>query len=525
MDRGSRLFDRMSAIPVGRRLAISFGIVLVLAATVGASSLLGLAQVNSASNELASRWLPAVENLQRARGAFLDHVELESKLARATDAGYMSEYEEKMTAARADFDSRMRFYAVTAPEGEEKKLLDAIIASSNEHFAAAANVQKLARAGKHDDAIEVFDGSARMTADETLLSLDRLREFDFTSGAGAAANADRVYHRTFLAAIVLLGVSLLAGAAFAALLARSLRLQLGGEPADAARILQTVARGDLTSAIAVRAGDTRSVMASIAAMQASLASVVGRVRSGSEQVATASAQIAQGNQDLSSRTEAQAASLQQTASSMETLSTTVRASTDSARTANGIAGAASAAATRGGESVRRVVATMDDIAGSGQKMAEIIGVIDGIAFQTNILALNAAVEAARAGDQGRGFAVVAGEVRNLAQRSAQAAREIKDMIEESIERVNGGNHLAVEAGAAMEEIVAQVSRVSDLIGEITSSALEQDSGIAQINEAVTQMDRTTQQNAALVEQASAAATSLHQQAEQLVGAVSVFRVA
>jgi methyl-accepting chemotaxis protein len=209
---------------------------------------------------------------------------------------------------------------------------------------------------------------------------------------------------------------------------------------------------------------------------------------------------------------------------METLATTVRAGAESARTANSIAGAASDSATRGGVSVRRVVATMDEIARSSQKMAEIISVIDGIAFQTNILALNAAVEAARAGEQGRGFAVVAGEVRNLAQRSAQAAHEIKDMISESIDRVSGGNQIAIEAGAAMEEIVAQVSRVTDLIGEITSSSVEQSSGIAQINEAVTDMDRGTQQNAALVEEASAAAASLRQQAEELVTAVSVFRV-
>jgi methyl-accepting chemotaxis protein len=436
----------------------------------------------------------------------------------------MAEYEEKIQADRAEIEARIAAYDARVTGEDERKLVGALRRSLREHWEAAASVVKLGRAGKADDAREVFEGAAKMTSDEAFLALDRLRDFDFEAGKMASANADAQYRIAFLGAGGLLAVALLAGSALAFLLARSLKSQLGGEPAEVARILQTVARGDLTSSIAVASGDQRSVMASLNTMQQGLVQVVTQVRNGSEQVATASAQIAQGNQDLSARTEAQAASLEETASSMETLATTVRAGAESARTANSIAGAASDSATRGGVSVRRVVATMDEIARSSQKMAEIISVIDGIAFQTNILALNAAVEAARAGEQGRGFAVVAGEVRNLAQRSAQAAHEIKDMISESIDRVSGGNQIAIEAGAAMEEIVAQVSRVTDLIGEITSSSVEQSSGIAQINEAVTDMDRGTQQNAALVEEASAAAASLRQQAEELVTAVSVFRV-
>jgi methyl-accepting chemotaxis protein len=259
-------------------------------------------------------------------------------------------------------------------------------------------------------------------------------------------------------------------------------------------------------------------------MRAQFSQVVGEVRNGVESVSTASGEIAAGNQDLSSRTEQQASSLQETAASMEELTTTVKQSADNARQANQLANTASEAASKGGAVVGQVVSTMEEITASSRKIADIISVIDGIAFQTNILALNAAVEAARAGEQGRGFAVVAGEVRNLAQRSAQAAREIKTLISDSVEKVDAGSKQVAEAGATMNEIVTQVRRVTDLIGEISSAALEQSSGIGQVNEAITQMDQVTQQNAALVEQSAAAAASLKAQANQLAEAVAVFKL-
>jgi methyl-accepting chemotaxis protein len=265
-------------------------------------------------------------------------------------------------------------------------------------------------------------------------------------------------------------------------------------------------------------------MQALKGMNANLAKVVGDVRAGTDTIATASSQIAAGNQNLSMRTEEQASSLEETAASMEELTSTVKQNADNARQANQLARTASEVAIKGGNVVNQVVDTMASINASSKKIVDIIGVIDGIAFQTNILALNAAVEAARAGEQGRGFAVVAAEVRNLAQRSAAAAKEIKGLIDDSVGKVDAGSALVGEAGKTMEEIVGSVKRVSDIIGEITAASQEQTSGIEQINQAITQMDQVTQQNAALVEEASAAAQSLQEQAGSLVEAVSVFRL-
>jgi methyl-accepting chemotaxis protein len=286
-----------------------------------------------------------------------------------------------------------------------------------------------------------------------------------------------------------------------------------------------VAQGDLSVHIDVKAGDDTSLMAQLKAMRDSLSRVVSDVRHNSEAVASASQQIAQGNQDLSQRTEQQASALQETAASMEQLGSTVKQNADNARQANQLAQGASTVAVKGGEVVGQVVETMKGINDSSKKIADIISVIDGIAFQTNILALNAAVEAARAGEQGRGFAVVASEVRSLAQRSAAAAKEIKSLIGVSVERVEQGSVLVDQAGATMTEIVASIKRVTDIMGEISAASTEQSSGVAQVGDAVSQMDQATQQNAALVEQSAAAAESLKNQAQQLVQAVAVFKIA
>jgi methyl-accepting chemotaxis protein len=307
-------------------------------------------------------------------------------------------------------------------------------------------------------------------------------------------------------------------------ISRSLLRQLGGEPGQAADITRRIAEGDLGVAIELKTGDESSLLHAIKGMRDSLAKVVGEVRHGADTIATASSQIAAGNQDLSSRTEEQASSLEQTAASMEELTSTVKQNADNARQANQLAVSASEVAVKGGSVVSQVVDTMASINESSRKIVDIIGVIDGIAFQTNILALNAAVEAARAGEQGRGFAVVASEVRNLAQRSAAAAKEIKGLIGDSVEKVAAGSALVGEAGHTMEEIVASVKRVTDIMGEITSASQEQTSGIEQINQAITQMDQVTQQNAALVEEASAAAQSLQEQTDGLSQVVGMFRL-
>ncbi len=330
--------------------------------------------------------------------------------------------------------------------------------------------------------------------------------------------------RTFWTLSTLIVLAMVIGSLFGLWLVRTIMRQLGGEPTYAAAIAQEVAQGNLAVPVQLRAGDEASVLAAMEAMRSNLARLVNDVRHSSESIATGASQIAMGNTDLSQRTESQASNLQETAASMEEMNSSVKQSVDTMQTASRLATSASATATRGGDVVRNVVSTMEGITTSSRKIGDIIGVIDSIAFQTNILALNAAVEAARAGEQGRGFAVVASEVRSLAQRSASAAKEIKELIGESVGKVEAGSQLVTEAGTTMDEIVQQVRQVADLIGEIGSATREQGQGISQVNDAVTQLDQMTQQNAALVEESAAAANSLSTQAAHLVQLVSVFRV-
>ncbi|MDO8449253.1 MAG: methyl-accepting chemotaxis protein [Rhodoferax sp.] len=323
-----------------------------------------------------------------------------------------------------------------------------------------------------------------------------------------------------ISTLVLAGILLVIGL----LISRGILKQLGSEPGYAADITHRIAEGDLTADIVLKNDDQASLLHAIKSMRDKFAAIVGQVRQGSESVATASAEIAQGNHDLSARTESQASALEETAASMEQLSATVKQNADSARQANQLAMSASSVAVKGGEVVGQVVETMKGINDSSRKISDIISVIDGIAFQTNILALNAAVEAARAGEQGRGFAVVASEVRSLAGRSAEAAKEIKSLINASVERVEHGTTLVDQAGTTMTEVVSSIRRVTDIMGEISSASSEQAAGVAQVGDAVAQMDQVTQQNAALVEQMAASAAGLRSQAKDLVQAVSVFQL-
>ncbi|WP_348638410.1 methyl-accepting chemotaxis protein [Paraburkholderia sp. D15] len=348
-------------------------------------------------------------------------------------------------------------------------------------------------------------------------------DWNITSGV-FIKDIDTVYYENLglnLAVVLVIGAVITLAML---LIIRNVRASLGGEPDQAARLAASIAQGDLTQLVEVRAGDTASMMAAMHGMQDRLQRTIGEIRRSAESIASATQQIAAGNSDLSQRTEQQAASLQETAASMEELTATVKQNADNARQASGLAHNASEIATRGNDVVNRVIGTMGEINDSSRQIADIIGVIEGIAFQTNILALNAAVEAARAGEQGRGFAVVAGEVRSLAQRSGTAAKEIKQLIGASVERVHNGSTLVQQAGTTMGEILQAVRRVTDIMGEIAAASEEQSTGIAQVGRAVTQMDEVTQQNAALVEQAAAAAASLQDQAGRLRETVSAFRV-
>jgi methyl-accepting chemotaxis protein len=359
------------------------------------------------------------------------------------------------------------------------------------------------------------------TLDDVLSELSTQKE---ARAATAATETSDLYASSRLFMLLLVAASVLTGIALGILITRSLTKQLGGEPAYAVDVATRIASGDLMTPVVTKAKDNSSLLFAMQGMRENLVKIVSQVRTGTDTIATASSQIAAGNLDLSSRTEEQASALEETASSMEEITSTVKQNADNSQQANQLAASASNIAVKGGDVVAQVVTTMSSITESSKKIVDIIGVIDGIAFQTNILALNAAVEAARAGEQGRGFAVVASEVRNLAQRSASAAKEIKELIGTSVEKVDAGSRLVEQAGTTMDEIVESVRRVTDIMAEITAASREQSAGIEQVNQAITQMDEVTQQNAALVEEAAAASQSLQEQASNLSEVVSVFKL-
>ena len=407
----------------------------------------------------------------------------------------------------------------SADEGDVKLMAD-IERIEAQYGAVALSIVRQARDGQRDEAVRRIAHECPPLLQSLVKAVDDFLKFEkvTTLHRTEASNASFSRDRTWLVGGALAAVAgaLLLGWLLSNLITRPLQ--------RAITIAQAVAAGDLSSDIHIESRDeTGQLMAALRQMNEGLLQMVSQIRQSAGSISTASQEIASGNQDLSSRTEQQASALQQTAASMQQMTSTVQHTADSSRQATQLAGAASAVAGRGGEVVQRVVATMGEISDSSRKIADIIGTIDGIAFQTNILALNAAVEAARAGEQGRGFAVVAGEVRLLAQRSAQAAREIKALIGASVDKVEAGSQLVAEAGATMRDIVSQVSRMTDLMSEINASATEQSSGIGQVNQAVASIDQGTQQNAALVEQSAAAAESLQQQAAGLLDVIAQFR--
>jgi methyl-accepting chemotaxis protein len=514
----------LKSLTIAKRLALGFGAALAVIVAIVVVGLMQIGSMRGATQDIADNWLPSVQRVGQMHTASSDIRIQEFKHVLNTDERAMAAIEKSMADLFTAFEADHKAYVGLISSDEERRIYEAFAVDWKRYLQLHDEILALSRKNENDKAKALLEGESKRYFDSSSASLVKLVELN-SAGAGAAAKVAEASYTT--ARNMLLGglvLGFLAAALSGLWVARAILGQLGGEPVDAAALASAIAAGDLSQTVKVKDADTISLMARLDAMQKSLKDVVYGVRQNAEGVATASAQIAQGNQDLSQRTEEQASALQQTAATMEQLSTTVRNNTDSAKQANQLAQGASVVAAQGGEVVGQVVSTMQGISDSSRKIGDIIGVIDGIAFQTNILALNAAVEAARAGEQGRGFAVVASEVRSLAQRSAEAAKEIKALIGRSVEQVEQGTLLVDRAGKTMGEIVGSIRRVSDIVAEITSASVEQSSGISQVGDAVGQMDQATQQNAALVEESAAAAESLKGQAQQLVQAVAVFKL-
>ena len=511
---------------LGTKLGAAFFSLVLLTAGLGAFAVRQMAAIDEHMEAIAENSLPGVELVGKLRLAANRIRRAEADHVLSVDDKEMAAIEKRIDELKSKLTEFQTTYEALIEPGEEREAyeryrrdrdayLTALTSSLTISRGGAATFEK-AKAHFHDVTAGAFD----VVADD----LTRLSDINMKGADAARKSARATYGHARDWTIALIALAVAAAGVLAFGIVRSITRQLGGEPGEAASLARSVAAGDLGVPVRLRAGDATSMMAQLKAMQESLSKVVADVRQNADSVATASAQIAQGNADLSSRTEEQAAALEETAASMEQLGSTVSQNADNAKQANQLALGASSLASRGGEVVGEVVHTMKGINESSRRIADIIGVIDGIAFQTNILALNAAVEAARAGEQGRGFAVVAAEVRSLAQRSAGAAKEIKDLIVASVERVERGSSLVDQAGVTMGEVVAAVRRVTDIMGEISAATAEQSAGVGQVGEAVSQMDQATQQNAALVEESAAAAESLKQQAQQLVQAVAVFKL-
>jgi methyl-accepting chemotaxis protein len=512
----------MNKLKIGARLNLAFGGVLLL--------LLVIAYIGWSSLSATKARMDVVVNENNVKIALSNSMLLELNLiARSarnyilyTDKEVQTRMRGRIDSAQASFGTDAGRLGALVRSEKAKQLYADIKIQGPETIRLLNQVTTMVDAGKADEAPAFLLSSVQKPQDGTFALLNSMVELLEKQNADHIEAMNAEYHSTVA---LLLGATVLAVLA-AVGLAWTITRSITGPINEAVAVAQTVAGGDLTTNIEVQGRDEVSeLLTALKAMTRSLASIVGEVRAGTQTISTASRQIATGNQDLSSRTEEQASSLEETASSMEELTSTVKQSADNARQANALANSASEVAVRGGAVVAQVVETMGSINESSKKIVDIIGVIDGIAFQTNILALNAAVEAARAGEQGRGFAVVASEVRNLAQRSASAAKEIKELIGDSVEKVGAGAKLVDQAGNTMDEIVASVKRVTDIMADIALASQEQNAGIEQINQAVSQMDQVTQQNAALVEEAAAAAESMQEQAVNLAQVVDAFKLA
>jgi methyl-accepting chemotaxis protein len=508
------------------RLMLVIGPLTLMLAAVGGLGLNALAdaaaalQTVYADRTVALAQLSEVEQLMaRARGDAMRPLTVDDADVLATAA---EKIEHKIDGITESYGAYMKTYMDT----DERALADALNTSLEKYLDQALKPSIAAlKTGDRTQLAAIYGAQVEPLYAAAREQLAELKALQVRVAREEFQRAEQSYARmrnVFLALIVL---SVLYGLGAGLLIVRNLAAELGGEPVYAREVARRIAGGDLATPITIGGRDDSSLLHAMKSMQDQLSGIVSQIKQASDAIITASGEIATGNADLSSRTEQQASSLEETASSMEELTSTVKQNAENAKQANQLARGAAEVAEKGGDVVNQVVTTMSAINESSKKVVDIISVIDGIAFQTNILALNAAVEAARAGEQGRGFAVVAAEVRSLAQRSGGAAKEIKALISNSVEKVADGSRLVEHAGKTMSEVVQSVKRVTDIMGEITAASQEQSSGIEQVNQTVTQMDQVTQQNAALVEEAAASAKALEDQAEGLSRSITAFKLA
>ncbi|PIF25806.1 methyl-accepting chemotaxis protein-1 (serine sensor receptor) [Acidovorax sp. 56] len=512
----------MKNLKISTRLSGAFALLVLMLVGLAVAAMAQLSAMRAATADISDNWLPSVEvvNSIDAQTSELRLIVLTHIMN--TDEAAMAKIDQQLLAGRAKMAQLRKTYEALISSPEEKKLYEEFASNWAKYISVNDTALAHSRKNENDQAKAIVEGESAKLYVTSGEMLDKLVKLNSDGAAEAKKVSESTYATARNTLLIVAALAIALAIAAALWLIRSITAPLS----RAVEVADQVAAGDLSAHIEVTSTDeTGQLLGALQRMQQSLVRTVSVVRQNSESVASASAEIASGNNDLSARTEQQASALEETAASMEELGSTVRQNADNARTANQLAMSASTVATQGGEVVAEVVETMKGINASSNKIADIISVIDGIAFQTNILALNAAVEAARAGEQGRGFAVVATEVRNLAGRSAEAAKEIKSLIMASVERVEQGTLLVDKAGSTMTEVVTAIRRVTDIMGEISAASSEQSAGVGQVGEAVTQMDQATQQNAALVEEMAAAASSLNSQASELVNAVAVFKLA
>ncbi|CAL62710.1 Putative methyl-accepting chemotaxis protein [Herminiimonas arsenicoxydans] len=514
---------KITNLKIGVRLGLAFAVVLLLMASMMVIGVWRLQEVAQATVRMEEAAEQERLSIQWHAGNSANAIRTTARI-RSTNQEVQQQFQNEMTAQSVEITKLQNKLESLIHSEEGKKLMSAVGDKRTVYMDIRKEVFKLKADGSpaaEEEAKKIIASKMDPALETYSKTVQDVVDFQQVTFLEAKTEVDNLYASGRMFLLTLGAIALALSALLAWLLSRSITRPLE----YAVEVARTVAGGDLRNRIEVNSSDeTGQLLQALRDMNDGLVKSVSEVRTGIETIATASNQIAAGNLDLSSRTEEQASSLEETASSMEELTSTVKQNADNARQANQLAVSASGVAEKGGVVVSQVVDTMEDINSSAKKIVDIIGVIDGIAFQTNILALNAAVEAARAGEQGRGFAVVASEVRNLAQRSAAAAKEIKTLIGDSVDKVDIGSKLVAEAGVTMEEVVNSVKRVTDIMSEIMAASQEQSAGIEQVNQAIGQMDQVTQQNAALVEEAAAAAESLNEQAGKLAEAVSVFKL-